>query len=762
MRSFSLRSRIILAFIVLLIPAVALIVFTQVRWYQARYSLARASIEEHAGAEATSFQQYVENMGRLGAVIGTSVEPLLPGEVQKANRLMESFRAEIGIINDIAFASPQGRIIAGAPASRVVGVDVSDREYFLRLKEGEMVALGNVLISRFTGQPVFGVARAVRTNGEFKGAVILIVNAGRIASLTGPTILNEDLIWLDSNNVIAYHSRHPDLTYDQRVSVGRTYEQLVRRNEKQGGLNVLHSPLDPDTWLGAWKPLPDLGWTIGVFQPESTVVGPIREEAISTIIWAVLTLALIGILGAYFGVVLTRPASRLAKVAEKVGRGNFDVRANVNAPTEIAVVATAFNRMIEQLQAAWSELRMHDEELQTLFDTSKAVSFSLVLDEVLQAVMKEVAKASSANIVELFLYDPETRALSVKAQLGLPEYNVRTTFVLGEGVPGTVARTRAPIQISDLSKEENLLRLDMVRQEGLRSILAVPILSRGQLIGVLDLFTKEPHTFDDEEVNLIMTLASIAGTAIENARLFEREQHIARTLEQTYIPSEVSIPGVDFAGVYKPGLREAGIGGDFYDVMPIDGSRYGIVIADVSGKGLEAAVYTSIVKYTLRAYAAQTTSPAKAVRELNKTVFAASQLEEFVTLVFSSLDPETGKLCMVNAGHELPLIYRAATRKIEVLEKGRQPVGILPDVEYEEIAIRLHPGDKLVLYTDGVTEARKGDEFFGLESLEKAIRDFGDLSAQGLADAIVSRISEFSGGQFADDVTMVILGLSKA
>ena len=750
-----------LAFMLLFIPAAIFTALTQARWYNARYSLFLSSIERQTKVVSLSFQGYVKSMGNLGLAIGDQVSTTLPANPQKANEIMRSFRLKIDSVSRIAYISPEGIVLAGDPADVMAGVNLSDREYFRRIRAGEDVVLSEVLESRFTGQPAFGVWRAIRDNGRLRGAVLLGVDADQFVNLFGSGEKDEALILLDQHGVIAYHSRHPNLSWKDRVSVGRIYAREVSRNLNAKEAVALNTPLDINGWLGDWQKIPGLDWTIGFFEPERVISGVFEQERRNTLIWAALTLGLIGLIAWYTGTRLSLPARKLAETAREVEHGNYNARSDVRTQDEIGLIAGSFNRMIGQFQSAWSDLKTHDAELQTLYELSRSLSSSLVLDEVIQSLLNKVFELMSpVQVVELFLVDQDTRELAIRAQVGLKDPGDKTRFALGEGIPGKVAQEKKSLQIHDINKAPEFPRKAFASEHELCSLLAVPIILRDEAIGVIDVITKCPHIFDQEEINLVYTLAAVAGTAIENARLYEREQRIARTLERSFAPTAVSIPGVDFAGIYRPGRSEAEIGGDFYDVIPFGPGKCGIVIADISGKGLDAAIYTSMAKYSLRAYAAQTQSPSELMSRLNGVACSASRLEGFVTVILCSLDANTGELIVTVAGHEPPMIYRADSGIVETIEGGSTAVGIITEVEYFEIKTHLDHGDKLVLFTDGVTEARREKEFFGLNGVRNAIQELGPGSVREIADGILSRIMEFSGNHLSDDVTMAVLGLN--
>ena len=232
--------------------------------------------------------------------------------------------------------------------------------------------------------------------------------------------------------------------------------------------------------------------------------------------------------------------------------------------------------------------------------------------------------------------------------------------------------------------------------------------------------------------------------ALDNARQFTREHRVADMLQAAFLPD---IPdhlfGLDLAKAYSPGLREAQVGGDLYDAFPLPDGRVALVIADVSGKGLGAAVQTATVKYSLRAFAAEAAAPGLVLRRLNRTLRqeASGLGEHFVTLFYAVYDPATGRLTYASAGHEAQLIKRAAGGTALLPANG--PILGLTDHIYEQDVNYLYPGDSLVLYTDGLTEARAAGTRELLE-LERVVAAVDRLTSGCGAGALVASLEQIA------------------
>lgn len=274
--------------------------------------------------------------------------------------------------------------------------------------------------------------------------------------------------------------------------------------------------------------------------------------------------------------------------------------------------------------------------------------------------------------------------------------------------------------------------------------------SAGDLVSVmsvvLDVTEREMLSIDREN----------ARRALED--VYNRERRIAETLQRNFLPDKaLTLQGYDVVDAYEPALDEAAIGGDVYDTFELPGGKAGIVIADVSGKGLRAARHGAMVKYMLRAYAYRTEDPAAVMSMLNASVGADLDLDAFVTCFFGVLDIATRTLTYANAGHDEPMRVSRESGTAERLDVTGSALGLSQDSEYGVSTIALEPGDTLFLYTDGVTDARGTEPRLGPEGLEQFICANCALSARALVECVLAEVKRRSGDRLADDVAMVAL-----
>ncbi|MDQ3087564.1 MAG: SpoIIE family protein phosphatase [Acidobacteriota bacterium] len=302
---------------------------------------------------------------------------------------------------------------------------------------------------------------------------------------------------------------------------------------------------------------------------------------------------------------------------------------------------------------------------------------------------------------------------------------------------------------------------------GIRSVLAVPLsVSDTEVFGII--YADSPtdkSTFTEEHLNILTTLASVASIRVENARLLEerferermeRELELAKEIQQSFQPSTPPVmDDYEFQGISFSCYE---IGGDYYDFIAQHDGQTLIALGDVSGKGTAAALLMSSLHASIHAQVAAKTSLYEMVKSVNLYLAENTPSNRFITLFIAELDPHTGILNYINAGHNPPLVGRA-DGTVEQLASGGFPLGIMPMAEYEVGQLELQAGEALVIYSDGVSEAvNQKDEEFGMERLTEVIRKNLKASASGIRDKVESALSSFTQTTPAnDDITLVIV-----
>jgi sigma-B regulation protein RsbU (phosphoserine phosphatase) len=349
-------------------------------------------------------------------------------------------------------------------------------------------------------------------------------------------------------------------------------------------------------------------------------------------------------------------------------------------------------------------------------------------------------------------------------------------FQVSRGVVDRVFREGQPLLTSNAQEDSRLDGRASIVALGLRSILCVPLRHKGTNLGVIYVDNRlRAGIFTQDDLELLGAIASSAVIAIENARLYEvavekgrmeRELQVAREVQSSLIPRGVpKIQGWELAARWVP-ARE--VSGDFYDFIPVElaGSEshrsrggLGIVIADVSDKGMPAALFMALTRSIVRASVAQGFSPAEGITKANKLVCADAADGMFVTLFYAQLDSLTNDLVYVNAGHDPPLLYRAKDERLISLGRTGMALGIDEDTRFEQRIVQFEPGDFVFLYTDGVTDAANAQwQAFERVRVEGVIQDSRALTMVELILRIESALSEFVGDSPAfDDITMLAM-----
>jgi sigma-B regulation protein RsbU (phosphoserine phosphatase) len=410
------------------------------------------------------------------------------------------------------------------------------------------------------------------------------------------------------------------------------------------------------------------------------------------------------------------------------------------------------------------------DRLALLYRVSQAFNSSLDLDEVLTRVMDEVITATRAERGFLMLKD-DGGQLVFRAARGMDQQTINAPeFQVSRGVIERVAAEGVPRLASDAQTDAALSLRASVVGLGLRSILCVPLQIKGDVIGVIYVDNRmQAGIFSHDELDLLMAIGSSAAIAIENARLYqvavekgrmEREMQVAFQAQSSLIPQETpQIAGWDFAALWKPARV---VGGDYYDFISVpargQSPMQGIVIADVSDKGTSAALFMTMTRSIVRASIAPARSPADSIALANHLVCSDAADGMFVTLFYAQINPATGQVTYVNAGHNPPLWYRADRDQFVQIKRTGLALGMEDGSGYKEGAAQFEPGDFLFLYTDGITEAVNAHiEEFGGERLQRVLFEHRRAASAEIVAALENELNDFIGTALPfDDITLVI------
>ncbi|MCL5105076.1 MAG: SpoIIE family protein phosphatase [Armatimonadetes bacterium] len=409
----------------------------------------------------------------------------------------------------------------------------------------------------------------------------------------------------------------------------------------------------------------------------------------------------------------------------------------------------------EDLQEMYLDVREHRAEIERSFaHIGNALSSSLRIEEALDQIADLVGDMLHANCSMVATLGKNGEVVHVAAEKGgcsLARRPLNLTLELGrEALSG-----RRTVVVDDIEKAK-LIECEFREAHCLRSIMCAPMVLNGQALGVIAVYSHTAYAFEQHDITLLEGFASHAAVAVHNAMSYERESRIADVLQRSLLESAKLETGrFEIAQVYEPAMNEALVGGDFYDVIEMADGKIGLVIGDVSGKGLAAAVHTALVKYTLRAYVNEGHSPARALCLLDAILCKSSNMEYFVTMFFGVLDTQTGVLIYANAGHELPICISNGALLTLPVTGPALGIGIGLDQGFEEGSILLDDDSTLLLYTDGISEARNGDTFMGTERIGEQLLICKEQGAQDVAKCIHGAAIEFAGGELKDDAAIL-------
>lgn len=399
-----------------------------------------------------------------------------------------------------------------------------------------------------------------------------------------------------------------------------------------------------------------------------------------------------------------------------------------------------------------TELRHREQLSVSLNNISVTIGSTLELDQVLEQILRESTEALGADSSAVLVKQDGSRM--VKTVYGMSRKVIGRTFGEQE-LPAriTTAVTTAPVVLDRAETALLASKSDIPLGEG--SVLMVPLLLREESIGwMLFHYRSSNLTLGDSETDFARRLGTLMSFTFENARLYATQREIADTLQAALLTVPRRMPGTDFGYLYRPAMTSAAVGGDFYDMFELEGNRVGIVIGDVSGKGVQAATLTSLVKNTIKALAYEEESPASVLSKTNAVILKATPASIFVTIMFCVLETTSGRLVYCSAGHTRGIVKRVGA-DTELLEVSSPIAGAFAGTKFKDGETVMEEGDLLVLFTDGVTEARRDGELFGEARLVEFVQSMEALRPKKVPQAILDEVLQFTGGKLSDDVAIV-------
>jgi sigma-B regulation protein RsbU (phosphoserine phosphatase) len=410
----------------------------------------------------------------------------------------------------------------------------------------------------------------------------------------------------------------------------------------------------------------------------------------------------------------------------------------------------------------FEKVRAQADTLLLLNEVSRETGSILDVEELLRRAAEQTKRVIDYQILSIMLYDEEQKVFRHRVDVKDGQrVQGKLRVAASEGIVGAAATLREPVIVPDVTVDSRYL---MVNPET-RSELAIPMIHKGKVIGVLDLESPQLNYFTQDHVQTLTILAGNLAVSLENARLYEKvandEARLERDLQAAKriqgallrpVPTEDY--GVDLAARY---LSAREVCGDLYEFLRYGPQQLGLALGDVSGKGTAAALYGAVSIGIMRSLAPQKLQPAEMLRQMNQLVGERRIEGRFMTACFATWQKGRSKLRVANAGQSQPLLYKDG--RCGKIELTGFPLGIYEDVSYDEWGVTLDPGDILVFHSDGIAETTNADGlFFGTARLRKLIEDKHEVSAAELADIVLREVDYFAdSAPLADDRTLVVL-----
>lgn len=478
------------------------------------------------------------------------------------------------------------------------------------------------------------------------------------------------------------------------------------------------------------------------------------------------------------------PIRSLQNGVEAIAGGNLDFRMKIDSRDEFGNLSRTFNHMAGSLKESLLQLEISNQnlarsnqaldkrltELQVLYDISQKLHLITDVDDMIGQILDRVNEVLGAHHCSILLLDKDKNVLTLKIMRGmtLPE-GTEVRLQPDEGIAGIAMRENRVVLVDHADQDERWKPLPgEVDHHRVSSLLCAPLVIGQTPVGVINVVDRisGEGPFIDDDRHLLESIASQLSLTLENFFLQQellekermaRELEIASSIQASFFPqSRPEVEGWSFDFHNTPAKE---VGGDYYDWFDLGNGRLSFNIADVSGKGVPAALVMMMVRSSLRVEVKREDSPAAVSMAVNSQMADIIEQDRFVTFQYGCLDTVNGGFRFANAGHNYPVLYHAAENHVEEVELNGLMLGVLEEIEYDEVEVNLAPGDVLVLYTDGVTEAQsKEGKLFDEERLKETVQKAAGGNATQVREAILDAVLNFAAGapQY-DDITLVVV-----
>ncbi len=453
------------------------------------------------------------------------------------------------------------------------------------------------------------------------------------------------------------------------------------------------------------------------------------------------------------------------EIVNSMGRNRYDKWDLEKALYIADVAAVAINS-----RQLYNELNRRFEELSALFNISQSITYFGLVDDIFQKLIESIAESLHVKRASIIFFDEKEKKLRVESHVGLPD-QIRRGHVINtdDTISGYVFTSGDPMIVSDIESEvSRSLRRDEGRYDT-SSFISIPIMFKNTSLGVLNLSDKiDGSHFDSHDLRVLSTVSNHIGEASQNLRTQMYQENQKRLEREIDIAAEIQrklLPGIpsrfkdhELYAFNKPAKE---IGGDFYDYVPLDDEKYAVLVADISGKGIPAALFMGTAMNIVRAERRITSNPSGLLNQANDFIFRDSEYGMFVTLFYAVVDTRNRIISYGSAGHNNQLLIRCSSGKPVKLNADGKALGLVRGLNYEERKIDYEEGDILILFTDGVTEWLSEDKMdieYGEDRLINIALEFIDRKPAEMVEHLKQTLeADGKGDDFRDDFTVFVI-----
>lgn len=406
------------------------------------------------------------------------------------------------------------------------------------------------------------------------------------------------------------------------------------------------------------------------------------------------------------------------------------------------------------------------QELSVLNDIASAINSTKAVDSIILLIVNKCIKHLNVEQCVIMLLDKEDNNSEFHTMIRRADKSkINLPLKLDRQLAGWMIQNQRSLIINDFSNDKRFLiqhRTDMP----INSLLCVPLLAKGKLIGLISLFNKKhDENFSTNDERLLSIIASQSASVLENARLYEEEQmlismkeemRLTRKIQLNLLPKE--LPIIQGYEIIASSIPAKEVGGDYYDFIELPNNKLAFCLGDITGKGLPAAMLMSNLQATLRGQILNNTKPCECITNANRLLYYSTEPDKFATLFYGVLDHKNDTISYCNAGHDNPIIVSQISNT-KFIKTGGLLMGAIAESTYEEDELKLNSGDLVVVFSDGITEAmNENNEVFSLEKLNEIVKENAELSANELHDTIYNAVKTHAqNAEQSDDITLLII-----